>query len=69
MAYEECGLHALVFIYIFLLTVRRIRMFLSLKSSAPPEETSLSVGLTVSEELGNKHTNKQIDRLTDILLV
>ena len=49
--------------FIFLLTVLRIRMFFSLKHSASQGESSLKIsarfGFAVSEELGNKHTNKQ----------
>ena len=47
---------------IFLLTVRRIRMFFSLKPSLSQGKNFSSLGLAVSEELGS---NKQTDSLTD----
>ena len=54
---------------IFLLTVRRIRMFFSLKPSPSQGESSLKIsarwGSAFPEELGNKQTNRLTHSLTD----
>ena len=65
---EGSTVQALVFFFFILLTVRQIRMFFSLKPSACREiipQNFCSLGLTVSEELGNKQTNTQTHSLTD----
>ena len=63
---EGSTIHTLVFL-IFLLTVPRIRKFSSLKPSPSqkgiiPQNFS-SLGLAVSEELGNIQTDSLTDRM------
>ena len=72
MIYVECGNHrgqqsTRSIFFISLLTVRRIRMFFSLKPSATEGETSLKFQLIRLSRFGGvkEQINKQTDKLTD----
>ena len=61
------------YFFIFLLTVRRIRMFFKPKTFLIPRgiipQNFSSLGFAVSEELGNKQTHRQNHSLTDRLVL
>ena len=72
MILEGSTVHALVF-FVFLLTVRRIRMFFQPKTFSIPRgiipQNFSSLGFAVSEELGNIQTHTQTHSLTDRLVL
>ena len=67
----EGALDTLYLFFIFLLTVRRIRMFFKPKTFLIPRgiipQNFRSLGFVVSEELGNKQTNRQTNALIETL--
>ena len=73
----EGSLDMLYFFFIFLITVRRIRMFFSLKPSQSQGESSLKIlarwgsprRFRGVREQTNKQTNKQTHSLTDRLVL
>ena len=73
--YEAYGDHrgqhyTLYFFFIFLLTVRRIRMFFSLKLSVPQENHPSKFLLIKFNRLGGvREQTKNTETLTDILLL
>ena len=76
MIYEEFVNHRgqqstrFIFFFIFLLTVQRIRMFFSLKPSVSQGKSSLKISAhQIQSFRRSQGTNKETDRLTDILLL
>ena len=67
MVIIEGALDTLYFFFIFLLTVRRIRMFFSLKPSASQGESSLKISAHQDSPFRSYGTNKHTHRLTHSL--
>ena len=57
------------FFSIFRRTIGRIQMFFSIKLSSPQVESSLNFSAHECSQLANKQTNRQTDKLTEILLL